>query len=133
MDLIQKYNIGNYGNNYIVYPWKFILLPHLQIYIWPEDYIKYSQSLEESMGTNGESAFKIFKRSLDDLFQVFIGTTKQLHEIFKAIIHIHPTLKFTMVHTSVNKQQRKTNVIVQELPQYHFWTLHKKSKTVKLT
>ena len=48
------------------------------------------------------SGFKIFKRFLDDLFQVFTGTSKQLHELFKEINKIHPTLKFTMMHTTLD-------------------------------
>ena len=53
---------------------------------------------------NNKSAFIIFKRFLDDLFQIFLGTTKQLHDLYKEINKIHPTLKFTMIHTSVENE-----------------------------
>jgi hypothetical protein len=46
----------------------------------------------------------MFKRFLDDLFQIFVGTTKQLHQFFKEINQIHPTMKFTMSHTSVDSE-----------------------------
>ena len=42
-----------------------------------------------------------FKRFLDDILKVFQGTTKQLHELLNKMNEIHPTLKFTMTHTSV--------------------------------
>ena len=63
---------------------------------------KIIAELGKKYGENGKSAFKIFKRFLDDLFQVFTGTTKQLHELFNEINKIHPTLKFTMMHTTVD-------------------------------
>jgi hypothetical protein len=52
-------------------------------------------------GKNGLSALKILKRFLDDIFQVFIGSTKTLHDFFNDLNEIHPTLKFTMTHTSL--------------------------------
>ena len=49
-------------------------------------------------------AFKLLKRFLDDLFHTFTGTSKQLHELYKEINKIHPTLKFTMVHTTLDNE-----------------------------
>ena len=46
----------------------------------------------------------LFKRFLDDIFAIFEGTTKELHELFEAINQIHPTLKFTMQHTSIESE-----------------------------
>ena len=43
-------------------------------------------------GKEGKSAWLILKRFLDDIFKKFNGTTKQLHELFKEINQIHPTL-----------------------------------------
>ena len=40
------------------------------------------------------------KLFLDDMFKILIGTTKQLHKLFKNMNKIHPTLKFTMNHTT---------------------------------
>ena len=51
-------------------------------------------------GTQGKSALQMLKRFLDDIFQIFSGTTKQLHSFFEEINQIHPTLKFTMSHTT---------------------------------
>ena len=52
-------------------------------------------------GTSEHSALRIFKRFLDDIFQIYTGTTKNLHKMYDEINRIHPTLKFTMVHTSI--------------------------------
>ena len=37
---------------------------------------------------------------MDDIFKIFVGTTKQLHELFQDMNKIHPTLKFTLKHTT---------------------------------
>ena len=42
-----------------------------------------------------------FKRFLDDLFLIFHGSTKLLHNLFSEINQIHPSINFTMTHTSV--------------------------------
>ena len=57
--------------------------------------------LAKNYGEEGNSPFLIFKRLLDDLFQIFQGTTKQLHRLYDEINRIHPTLKFTMNHAFV--------------------------------
>ena len=51
-------------------------------------------------GQNGSSALILFKRFLDDLFLLFKGTSKQLHNFFEELNEVHPTLKFTLQHTS---------------------------------
>ena len=51
--------------------------------------------------------FKILKRFLDDLFQIYEGTTKQLHQIYDEINQLHPTLKFTMEHTSIPNEPKE--------------------------
>ena len=53
---------------------------------------------------NGSLKMELFKRFLYDIIQLFFGTTKQLHNVFDKINQIHPTLKFTMTHTSVEKK-----------------------------
>ena len=47
-------------------------------------------------GKDGDQSLKILKRFLDDLFQIFTGTTKELHQLYEEINKIHPTLKFTI-------------------------------------
>ena len=37
-------------------------------------------------------------------FQIFIGTTKQLHQLYEENNQIHPTLEFTMIHTSIDNE-----------------------------
>jgi hypothetical protein len=55
--------------------------------------IKYSEKQENPI--------KLMKRYLDDIFQIFIGSTKQLHILFEKMNNIHPNIKFTMSHTSI--------------------------------
>ena len=40
------------------------------------------------------------KRFLDDLFSIFVGSTKKLHQFAEKINQIHPNIKFTMQHTT---------------------------------
>ena len=58
-------------------------------------------------GQNNKSVFRILKRFLDDLFQIFEGTSKQLHQIYDEINKLHPTLKFTMEHTSIPDEPKE--------------------------
>ena len=56
---------------------------------------------------NGESCLLLFKQFLDDIIQLFIGTTKELHIFFDKINRIHPTLKVTMQHTSSESEKEE--------------------------
>ena len=49
----------------------------------------------------GEDILILLKRFLDDFFLIFQGSTKELHKLFEQINQIHPTIKFTMNHTSI--------------------------------
>ena len=42
----------------------------------------------------------LLKRFLDDFFLLYFGSTKKLHGLFEKINHMHPTIKFTMSHTT---------------------------------
>ena len=53
---------------------------------------------------NKMSNILLYKRFLDDIFKIFQGTTKELHKLLDEINQIHPTLKFTMPHTSVESE-----------------------------
>ena len=58
-------------------------------------------------GSNDKSAWLLFKRFLDDLIKIFVGTTKQLHTIFDEMNKIHPTLKFTLNHTNPEEEREE--------------------------
>ena len=47
-----------------------------------------------------ETPLKFMKRFLDDIFAVFTGTVKELHKFFSEINLIHPSIKFTLTHTT---------------------------------
>ena len=46
-------------------------------------------------------ALKLFKRFLDDIFMVYCGSTKELHNVFQQINAINPTIQLTMAHTAI--------------------------------
>ena len=58
------------------------------------------QNLAKKYDTEGSKSIKLIKRFLDDLFFIFNGSTKQLHDLFNEVNKIHPTIKFTMNHTT---------------------------------
>ena len=43
-------------------------------------------------------------RFLEDLFSVFEGTTKQLHSLWQKMNKLHPSVKFTLQHTTPEKE-----------------------------
>ena len=52
--------------------------------------IKISQTMEANV------TLKFLKRFLDDLFTIFIGSTKQLHKLWKEMNKIQPSVQFSM-------------------------------------
>ena len=66
-----------------------------------EDGVECILELIQKYLEKGSLKMELFLRFLDDIFQIFVGTSKQLHTFFEEINQIHPTLKFTMCHTSV--------------------------------
>ena len=48
----------------------------------------------------GEDPLLFFKRFLDDIFLVYTGCLKNLHMFLSELNNIHPTIKFTMTHTT---------------------------------
>ena len=104
MNLVQQYNIFEFHYAQL---WKHLIGVAMGIHPVPSyANIYLAERIYEAIirlgnkyGMNGESAFKIFKRFLDDIFQVITGTTKELHNLYEEINNIHPTLKFTLIHT----------------------------------
>ena len=50
---------------------------------------------------------KFFKRFLDDIFLIYIGSTVTLHEFFHQVNNIHPHIKFTFSHTSLKSESEE--------------------------
>ena len=48
-------------------------------------------------------------RFLDDIFSVFEGTTKQLHLLWNMMNKLHPSVKFTLQHTTPDKEAPENN------------------------
>ena len=65
-------------------------------------------------------ALKLLKRFLDDLFLIFQGTTKQLHTLLSKINEIHPSIKFTMTHTSPKSEKTQDKCTCKPLTSIPF-------------
>ena len=61
-------------------------------------------NLAEKYKQSNENPLLIFKRFLDDIFSIFRGTTKDLHKLFNDMNSLHKSIKFTMNHTSPQKE-----------------------------
>ena len=109
MELIQDYNIFEFHDGQL---WKQLVRVAMGIHLAPSlANIYIARRLDEALMRLGEkysetnsSVFLLFKRFLDDLFQIYTGTTKQLHTLYEEINTLHPSLKFTMEHTSVENE-----------------------------
>ena len=55
------------------------------------------------------------KRFLDDIFKIFVGTTKNLHLLFDEMNQMPLSIKFTMTHTSNTKETIYTRCSCQPL------------------
>ena len=56
----------------------------------------------------GQIPIRFMKRFLDDIFQIFQGATKKLHQLFDEINTIHPNVKFTMSQTSLPEESEES-------------------------
>ena len=60
---------------------------------------KYWEITQKYM-VNVQIPIHFMKRFLDDIFMIFFGSITQLHQFFDDINEMHPTIKFTMAHTT---------------------------------
>ena len=58
-------------------------------------------------GQDGSTVFKMFKRFLDDIFLIYTGSTKKLHDLFNDLNQVHSSLKFTFQHTTPSYEAEK--------------------------
>ena len=63
-----------------------------------------SKVIDDNIFKLGEENIKFFKRFLDDLFLIYIGSTKQLHKFFDKVNELHPHIKFTFNHTCIKSE-----------------------------
>ena len=97
MNLVQQFNIFEFHDGIL---WKQLIGVAMGIHPAPSFANIYLarridtaiRELGMKYGENGNSAFILFKRFLDDLFKVLHGTTKKLHILFDEINEIHPKL-----------------------------------------
>ena len=55
---------------------------------------------EELFSSDGKSPIVAYKRFLDDIFKIWQGPVQALYEFLEALNNLHPSIKFTMEHTS---------------------------------
>ena len=63
------------------------------------------KEVASKINDNEEDSIKILKRFLDDIFMIYVGSTKNLHNLLKEINKIHPNINLTMSHTSNISEQ----------------------------
>ena len=75
---------------------------------------KAIQILAKKFNRDGEDAMKILKRFLDDIFTIFVGTTRELHRLLDEINKIHPNINLTMKHTYVPGEKEEDKCQCEE-------------------
>ena len=60
--------------------------------------------IEELAAQKRNLLLLLLKRFLDDYFSLFKGSTKDIHKLFEEMNQMHPSIKFTMTHTSKLKE-----------------------------
>ena len=84
---------------------------------------KKMEQLIETLKETQNISVECLNRFLDDLFSIFIGTTKQLHKLWEMMNKIHPSVEFTMLCTPPLKtKELKTIASVNDLVLYHIYT-----------
>ena len=56
--------------------------------------------MAEKYLNNNEIQIKFRKIFLDDIFLIYLGTIHSLHMLFEELNEMHPTINFTMTHTT---------------------------------
>ena len=56
--------------------------------------------IAEKYMVDGQIPIKFMKRFLDEIFMIFLGSISELHLFFEELNKMHPTIKFTMTHTT---------------------------------
>ena len=111
MDLIQRHNIFEFHENL----YKQLIGCAMGIHPAPSYANTYLarridvkiEDLARKYEQSGQGSLKMFKRFLDDILKLFIGSTKNLHKFFDEMNELHPTLKFTMIHTTLNGESEE--------------------------
>ena len=76
---------------------------------------------------DGKNPLLCLKRFLDDIFTIYTGTVENLHEFIEKLNDIHPTIKFTMNHTTPSAPTSENPatphpVCAVEATPFHSWT-----------
>ena len=61
---------------------------------------KKIMEIANKYSVNNVIPLKFMKRFLDDIFAIYTGSIESLHKMFNELNTIHPTIKFTMSHTT---------------------------------
>ena len=58
---------------------------------------------------DGTYPIRFLKRFLDDIFLIYTGSVKSLHDFLSELNTIHPSIKFTMNHTFIESVDPATS------------------------
>ena len=61
----------------------------------------------EKLNNTSETTMECMLRFLDDLMSIYIGSTKSLHILWKEMNQIHPSIKFTLQHTTIENENQE--------------------------
>ena len=87
--------------------------PILQIYFLIEIIDRKIFEIASKLSNSGINPLHFMKRFLDDIFQIFLRTTKELHIFLEQINNIHPNIKFKMSHTTPSSELKSHSCTCQ--------------------
>ena len=58
------------------------------------------ETAKQLFSVNGVSPILAYKRFLDDIFKIWTGPIQELYQFLEEVNTLHPSIKFTMEHSS---------------------------------
>ena len=108
MNLLLKHNIFSFNNENFVQniggPMGSPPVPDYANMFMADRIDSEIEKLALKYNRGDENALQLLKRFLDDIFLIFVGSTKELHNLYKDINNINPTMQFTINHTTLENE-----------------------------
>ena len=117
LELIQSNNIFQFNSELFSQQIGYAMgqrhVPHTaNIFLDRKIYRKMNEIASQLLNSE-TNPLHFMKRFLDDIFQIFLGTTKELQIFLDQINKIHPNIKFTMSHTTPSSELKSHSCTCQ--------------------
>ena len=105
MEVLLKNNVFSFNNDLYVQlvgaPMGGAPVPDYANMFMAQNTDKSMKNIANKYNKQNKQALKLHKRFLDDIYLIFCGSSKALHQFLKEINQVNPTIELTMSHTSI--------------------------------